>query len=264
MNFEFSLRMGGRPRKIAGSVSRGQSRVADIVPLAQTLTSMAVDDAVEIERQKGNTVSCRAGCGACCRQVVPISEAEAIYISELVESMPARRRKIIKKRFQNALDKLKTAGVLDQFKPENYPKDKKAGMQLAVDYFKQGIPCPFLENESCSIHPDRPVTCREYMVISPASECAKLNLDKIKGIPIPVVVSDVLCRFGDGMGEEYPRYVPMIMALQWSQRAKTRQTKFSSQKLIENFVRQCAKPKTASIQPEHQSFQSRTGDFTND
>jgi Fe-S-cluster containining protein len=34
------------------------------------------------------------------------------------------------------------------------------------------MPCPFLEDESCSIHPDRPLVCREYLVTSPAELCA--------------------------------------------------------------------------------------------
>ena len=43
--------------------------------------------------------------------------------------------------------------------------------ELAYEYFKHGIACPFLEDESCSIHPDRPMACREYLVSSPAENC---------------------------------------------------------------------------------------------
>jgi hypothetical protein len=35
-----------------------------------------------------------------------------------------------------------------------------------VRYFLQGVACPFLEAESCGIHPDRPLACREYLVTS--------------------------------------------------------------------------------------------------
>ena len=38
---------------------------------------------------------------------------------------------------------------------------------LGREYFQLGIPCPFLEEESCSIYHDRPITCREYLVTSP-------------------------------------------------------------------------------------------------
>ena len=42
-------------------------------------------------RPRGVRVSCRAGCGACCRQLVPIAEAEARRIRDLVEAMPEPR-----------------------------------------------------------------------------------------------------------------------------------------------------------------------------
>ena len=64
---------------------------------------------------------------------------------------------------------------------------------LSIEYFKFGIACPFLEDESCSIHPDRPMACREYLVSSPAENCRtprpdntdKLSLD---AYPMPAVV----------------------------------------------------------------------------
>src|SRR4051812_12798252 len=40
----------------------------------------------EMDRQ-GHKISCRKGCGACCRQFVPVSPAEAWMIAELLQSM---------------------------------------------------------------------------------------------------------------------------------------------------------------------------------
>jgi hypothetical protein len=37
------------------------------------------------------------------------------------------------------------------------------------------VACPFLEDEACSIHADRPLSCREYLVTSPPELCAALS-----------------------------------------------------------------------------------------
>ena len=115
-------------------------------------------DAVE---RSGASISCRAGCGACCRQVVPITETEARHVRDLVEAMPEPRRQQIRERFAAGRQRLEDAGLLETFQhPTEIPDRVAAGME----YFRLGIACPFLEDESCSIHPDRPLSCREYLV----------------------------------------------------------------------------------------------------
>jgi NADH:ubiquinone oxidoreductase subunit D len=58
--------------------------------------------AEENARASGATVSCKKGCGACCRQLVPVSEIEARQLKELVEQMPEPRRSEIWARFERA------------------------------------------------------------------------------------------------------------------------------------------------------------------
>ena len=41
---------------------------------------------------RGEAISCKAGCGACCRQLVPVSETEAHHLRDVVEAMPEPRR----------------------------------------------------------------------------------------------------------------------------------------------------------------------------
>lgn len=40
----------------------------------------------------GRVVSCRKGCGACCRQLVPLAWSEAYQPGELVNALPEPRR----------------------------------------------------------------------------------------------------------------------------------------------------------------------------
>ena len=74
--------------------------------------------------------------------------------------------------------------------PERIGKEERT--PLALSYFRLGIPCPFLEEESCSIHPDRPLSCREYLVTSAPIHCAEQAPDKVQGVRLDAMVSLVL------------------------------------------------------------------------
>src|SRR4030081_4043840 len=67
---------------------------AEIVPALQGLVNAVVEAA-----EAGHTVSCRKGCGACCRQLVPGSRTEGEALLALVEAMPQARRKAVRARF---------------------------------------------------------------------------------------------------------------------------------------------------------------------
>src|SRR5260221_92883 len=60
-------------------------------------------------------------------------------------------------------------------------------------WLSQAIACPCLEDESGSIHPDRPMACREYLVTSPAENCRTPRADNIEKVtleadPLPALV----------------------------------------------------------------------------
>ncbi|MGQ0582948.1 MAG: YkgJ family cysteine cluster protein [Reyranella sp.] len=146
----------------------------DVVPALQGLVN-AVVAAAEV----GQSISCRKGCGACCRQLVPVSRTEGERLLALVETMPADRRKILHARFAAAETILDAAGLSD--------RAGRSDRELSLAYFALAIPCPFLEDESCSIHPDRPLVCREYLVTSPAELCAGPSQEGVTPVPVPKV-----------------------------------------------------------------------------
>src|SRR5207247_476070 len=77
-------------------VPAGPTRPIDVLPDFFEMTDRFVDAGVLVA---GGAVSCSKGCGACCRQVVPVSEVEAYHLRDLVESMPEPRRSAVKTRF---------------------------------------------------------------------------------------------------------------------------------------------------------------------
>src|SRR5690606_17779772 len=81
------------------TVPTGPMRLRQMLPLVQSLASQLADRAGESVTAGGETISCKKGCGACCRQLVPVAEVEAREIGALVEAMPEPRRSEVRARF---------------------------------------------------------------------------------------------------------------------------------------------------------------------
>jgi Fe-S-cluster containining protein len=199
------------PIELVVIVPAGPTRPADVLPAFYDMTNRFVEAGVQ---SVGGNVSCRKGCGACCRQVVPVSEIEAYSLSELVEAMPEPLRSDVKARFAAAGTRFDEAGLGDVL---NAPAkaDIKQLEALQLDYFRVGVPCPFLDEESCSIHPDRPAMCREYLVTSPAENCQNPDPTVIKRVPVAARVSRALRVFDADGGTTMNHWVPLVKVLDW-------------------------------------------------
>jgi Fe-S-cluster containining protein len=199
------------------TVPTGPVHLRQMLPLVQSLASQLSDRAADTAAAGGKTVSCKKGCGACCRQLVPVAEVEARGISELVEAMPEPRRSEVRSRFADARRRLKESGMLEELlRRDQWSTDN--GQSIMLRYFAQGIPCPFLEEESCSIHPDRPTACREYLVTSPAENCSRPTPETVEMVPVPLKVWTALSRFDEvPAGGRYIRWVPLVLAPEWAE-----------------------------------------------
>jgi Fe-S-cluster containining protein len=210
-----AITVSGKRLELAMSVPAGPTKPLRMLPLFHSLTETFVGVAEANARDSGLEVSCRKGCGACCRQLVPISETEAYHLRDLVTDLPEPRRSEVLARFEAARQRVREAdltGILHE--PER--ADREAIEALIFDYFHLGIACPFLEEESCSIHTERPTACREYLVVSPAENCARFEPEGIKRLKIPVRVSKAVRCFDAGQGALPNRWIPLIFALEWA------------------------------------------------
>lgn len=185
-----------------------------ILPALHELVEAHTRNALATVAAEGRTISCKAGCGACCRYFVPISGVEAYALADLVERMPEPRRTTIKQRFADAEARLAAWRPFDdQIRGEPLPDDEHR--RMVMEYFGLGIPCPFLEAESCSIHPDRPLVCREYFVTSPAEHCASHDSrDQVKGVRRKFVAHALWYLTSE---EPTPKatVMPLTLALHW-------------------------------------------------
>jgi Fe-S-cluster containining protein len=234
---QFELKIGESEISAEVNLPDQPIRPVDLLPVLNAFDDALIGTAVDKVEAAGQRVSCRAGCGACCRQVVPISETEAFHLAGVISAMPEEQRARVTARFAVIFRVLAENGMLDRVKSDASLDPGKL-QQMGIDYFRLGLACPFLENESCSIHPDRPSSCREYLVTSPAANCSDPRIDNIDKVVLPARVSSLLYRFGDGLGEQVPRWLPLTLLLDWtSTRSPNKQKAIPAPQLLENFLR---------------------------
>jgi Fe-S-cluster containining protein len=180
------------------TVSNDPMRLSELVPLLHHLTDQAVGLAIAQVGREGKELSCRAGCGVCCHQLVPVNPAEVFYMVEKLLQMPLEKRKTPLERFERNQDALVPGGLIEAIGSLGTTGEIN---DVAREYFNCGLPCPFLENQSCAIHSWRPVACREYNVTSPPAYCANPFTNKIDTVPFRRIVSDGVGRLcGDVAG----------------------------------------------------------------
>jgi Fe-S-cluster containining protein len=215
VTIELQFSVGGERVQAKIPVPAGPTRPRIMLPVFQALGDLVVGQAIKTAEKSGQSISCKAGCGACCRQLVPITPTEAYHLRDLIESLPEPRRSEVRTRFAEARRRLDEAGLLDRLlHPETVGEELRA---LGMQYFRLGIACPFLEAESCSIHPDRPIACREYLVTSPAAECAAPTPEKVACVPMPAKVSSALADLGVKEEARFARWVPLVVAPEWTE-----------------------------------------------
>ena len=190
-------------------------RLADILPVVHSLADALVDVTTRLVEAQGKRITCHAGCGACCREPIPVAQAEALYLAELVEGMPPASQATLRERFARGLERLERSQILGELVRRMESGSPDVGAELAAAYFEQQIPCPFLDDERCGIYPHRPAVCREYLVTSPPEHCGAPE-EKIERVLLPARVSSVLFRFTGGAAGSTARAVPLIVAPLWA------------------------------------------------
>jgi len=101
---------------------------------AYAIVDAGVHEALRREQKQGRTLACHKGCAACCRShtTIPIYPLELIGITWYVV--------------------------------ENITGPVRAQLAQQLHDHKKGEPCPLLVDNVCSVHPLRPMACRQFNV----------------------------------------------------------------------------------------------------
>ena len=107
---------------------------------AYYIVDKGIAQAIDAEQKKGRKLACAKGCSSCCKthKDIPVYPLELAGISWYVtEEMKGAGRELLRQQL------------------ETYKKDD---------------PCPFLMEGACSVHPVRPMACRQFNVFGKPCE----------------------------------------------------------------------------------------------
>jgi len=241
--FDAEFTIGRERVKLRAGFQSRSVKASSVVPLLQTLTDRIVAAGVSELEASGARISCSKGCSACCSQLVPVSEPEARYLLQVFETFSEERRARIRRRYEDIGSRLNDSKLLGKLTGLATGPDREARRQVGRDYFELGLPCPFLEDGCCSIHQHRPLSCREFLVVSSPEYCARNDPEKVVTVSYPRRASVVLYRFGDGRGDDDARVVPLSLLFDWAARhAAEDEPKFSAVEYCENFLKRLTRP----------------------
>lgn len=210
-----ALRIGDASVPLEMDVPARPVKLRRMLPVIRQMSNSFISSGVEQLTAAGSEISCRAGCGACCRQIVPVSEAEAFDLRGLLDEMPEERRSAVAERFSEGMERLNSAGYFERLAEAASASDDRYD-EAVREYFRFGIPCPFLEDESCSIHDSRPITCREYLVTSPPEYCASAEGEGVANVRHFFQVKEALISLSQDKTRPELPYIPMIAVMDWT------------------------------------------------
>jgi Fe-S-cluster containining protein len=124
---------------------------------AYYIVDKGIVQAIDAEKKTGRKLACAKGCSSCCKthKDIPVYPLELIGISWYVtEEMTGAGRELLRKQL------------------ESHKKDD---------------PCPFLMEGACSVHPVRPMACRQFNVFGkPCEEGEDLYYTRREDVLSPV------------------------------------------------------------------------------
>ena len=226
-HFEISLQTPSGEISTAVGVPTSFVPITAILPLMRSLGEEA--QVLEQRRllQDGERVSCEKGCAACCRMLVPISVPEAFALTNTIDRLDQNERNRLLSKLDQAQQQLARAGMLKQLSSladSSEPLSDEAIEPLNRAYYALRMPCPFLDNETCSIYADRPAACRELAVTSPATECQDMTTQTVQPVPVAVRLSTALSLLWADLTGTAPRLIPLPLAVDLARRHKEEQT----------------------------------------
>ena len=219
-------------------VAQGQARLADIVPLARTVSTKLALAVLNKLRKEEKFIPCCKGYSACCYYLIPLSVPEVFRMREEVLAMPENRASVILQSCLNAAKK-----ILDDT-PEGFDLCSSTTANSATRVSRLGrwyaglkLPCPFLSDGLCTIYEQRPTACREHIVTGSPSLCEAEWTDESHLVQMPVSVLEALGQLASELEGTSVEAVMLPLALPWAQEnlKRDRQT-WPAPMMVEQFI----------------------------
>jgi len=103
-------------------------------------------------------------------------------------------------------------------------------------YSSLHLRCPFLVNDCCQIYDDRPLACREYLILEGSGACGGDCTDRDRRVDIPVSIAQILaetcCKL---QGRDDTVVLPLAIAYAYDNPDDARRT-YPAETLVRTFV----------------------------
>lgn len=217
------------------TVEDRMATLADIVPLARAICDRLLSAFSEMLDERGQTISCRNECDACCSYLVPLSFSEVSHLRQELLFMPADSYDSIlqgcvasaKRIFEAGIENLDCSDVNSQNDTD----------RLNKWYAELEMSCPFLSKGSCSIYEQRPLACREHMVTGCSAACRSLADNGPEVVQMPFSVLEALGRLEAelGHGDIEAVILPLGMILP-DEQLRHIENKWSAPIMVRHFI----------------------------
>jgi len=193
---EAKLDIFGKSLHICIGVENKSAKLSDLVPLARLFSTKIISITRQHITNNGDIIACRPCCSRCCRYLVPLTIPEAMYLTEEVMAMAKSERAFAEESC------LLTARRILELTPKHFiekfaktePKICSKLKDISDWYSRINLPCPFLLNGLCTIYEQRPIACREHLVIGSASICEAEGANQAKPVQMPISILEALAQ----------------------------------------------------------------------
>ena len=218
-SIQLVLRVDGQPVPVRAPQPPVRARLDQLLPAQRAVDDAAIDHAVRKSQAAGRGPACAKGCSACCRaQPVPVTPQEAYALLRLVEAQPPAVRATLEARFADRVRRLQEAGLADLLLERPPGVDTASARATAQAYFALQLACPFLQDDACSIHPQRPFVCRQYLVSSDPALCTDPFVHPVAVIPVPLRAANAALAVAQAAYTRAQHTVPLVLALVYARR----------------------------------------------
>ena len=211
----FNIELFGQELNFEIAAEKGWATLADIVPVARSISTKVALTVLKNLKQQGQNVPCCKGCSQCCYYLVPISVPEAFCMRRQILAMDPTRREFLVKRW------LETASIVienHQHSPEqNLTFTGSDISQISLWYSKIKLPCPFLSENLCTVYQIRPSACREHIVTGFSELCGTDTTKDLNVVNMPVSILDAMTQLTAQLEQSSPEAVMLPVALPWTQ-----------------------------------------------
>lgn len=223
----FSIKIDPESNKsIEITIPDKQVRLSEIVPFTHFIADQMVKAVIE---HSSLPVTCGKGCGVCCNQLVPLSIPELFFIIEQLRTMPPQQRFPLLSRFDTIEKQLIDSDFIQTLRTIDQTRNDRI---IAEHYFRMNIQCPFLDQQACSIHPWRPVVCREFNALSDPELCADPFNNKISSISYIQRPSSILAKLYGMITNTAPTLTPMPLLFESFEQHQKHSTRTWQSKLL--------------------------------